>query len=151
MTVETIAGTRLAISAGTPATYDATGYAALTYTSIGEITDVGTHGKTYAEVKLNTLGSAGVQKFKGSYDLGNKPVKLAVSSADAGQVILYAALAAYSNYAFKQTYQNGDVEYFSAKVMSIVNEGTTSDSVRALAVGLGIDTPMGSGIVRVLV
>lgn len=151
MTTETMAGTRLAISAGVPATYDATGYSALTYSSIGEITDIGTHGKTHAEIKLNTLGSAGVQKFKGSYDLGNKSVKLAVSTADAGQVILYTALGSYANFAFKQTYQNGDVEYFSAKVMSIVNEGTTTDSMRALAVGIAIDSPSGSGIIRVLV
>lgn len=150
MTIETMAGTTLAISAGVPATYNEAGYEALTYTEIGEITDVGTHGKTHAETKVNTLGSAGVQKIKGSFDLGNKSVKLAVSSDDSGQVLVMTALDSYANYAFKQVYQNGDIDYFSAKVMSAVTEGGTPDVVRGLTVGLSVDAPEGSGIIHVL-
>ena len=47
MTIESVAGTTLKISASTPATYDGTGYAALTYTTVGEVTDLGEFGRVY--------------------------------------------------------------------------------------------------------
>lgn len=151
MQIESMAGVLLYISAAAPATYDATGYAAVAYTAIGEITDVGNHGKTHAEIKVNTLGSAGTQKLKGSFDLGTKSLKIAVDNDDLGQQMLFTALASYANATFKQVYQNGDIDYFSAKVISIANEGSTPDSVRSINVGLAIDSPKGSAIIHVLV
>lgn len=151
MQIESMAGVLLYISAGVPATYDAAGYAAVSgYALVGEITDVGSHGKTHAEIKVNTLGGAGTQKLKGSFDLGTKSLKIAVDNDDLGQQMLYTMLASYANAAFKQVYQNGDIDYFSAKVISIAGEGSTPDAVRSINVGLAIDAPKGSGIVRVL-
>ncbi len=41
---QTVAGTTIGISASLPATYDSTGFAALSYTTIGEVTDIGSLG-----------------------------------------------------------------------------------------------------------
>jgi hypothetical protein len=38
---ETVAGSTLSVSVAAPATYDTAGYTALTYTPVGEITDLG--------------------------------------------------------------------------------------------------------------
>ena len=151
MQIESMAGVLLYISAGVPVTYDAAGYAAVSgYVSIGEIVDVGNQGATHAETKVNTIAGAGTRKIKGSFDLGTKSLKIAVDNDDLGQQMLYTMLASYANAAFKQVYQNGDIDYFSAKVMSIVSEGSTPDAVRSINVGLAIDAPKGSGIIHVL-
>ena len=47
MTVRTSAGTTLKVSASTPATFDATGYNALTMTVVGEVSDLGEFGREF--------------------------------------------------------------------------------------------------------
>ena len=47
---QTLAGSKVYISASLPATYDSAGFTALTYTEIGEISDIGTVGKEYTLV-----------------------------------------------------------------------------------------------------
>ena len=55
MGYSTAAGTTLAISAASPATFDATGYAALTYTEVGAVSNVGTFGAAFAKVEFQPL------------------------------------------------------------------------------------------------
>lgn len=153
LTVKTAAGTVIALSASTPATFDAAGYAAtgMTYTAIGEIVDGGSHGRSYATVTHNPIGSRGTQKFKGSYNEGTKTLQLALDSDDAGQIMLKTALAADADYSFKVTYPGGDVDYFQAKVMSYVKATSSVDSVVSATVGLEITTnTSGVGVVEVL-
>src|SRR5690606_42050250 len=65
MAAQTAAGTLISISAQRPATYDAAGYGALSYTPIGEIVDAGTHGRVYqvvtADRKSTRLNSSHVK------------------------------------------------------------------------------------------
>ena len=70
MTVRTSAGTTLKVSASAPATFDKAGYSALTFTAVGEITDLGEFGREYALVTHNPVGTRGTQKFKGSFNEG---------------------------------------------------------------------------------
>lgn len=149
--VFTVAGTTVGISASAPATFDAAGYAALTFTNIGNIEDGGSHGRTYAEVTFNPIDNRGTQKFKGSFNEGNKTLSVGLNSDDAGMVLLKAALLLDTDYSFKVTYQNGDVDYFQAKVMSL-SKGTGSvDSIVMATIELAITTSStGVGIVEVL-
>jgi hypothetical protein len=149
--VFTVAGTTIGISASAPATYDAAGYAALTYTNIGNIEDGGSHGRTYAEVTFNPIDSRGTQKFKGSYNEGNKTLSVGLNSDDAGMILLKAALLLDSDSSFKVTYQNGDVDYFRAKVMSVSKATAGVDSIVMASIELAITTTSaGVGIVEVL-
>jgi len=70
--VQTSAGSVIAISttATAPATYDATGLAALTYAAIGEVTNLGEYGRVYNLVTHNPLASRKTVKRKGSYNDG---------------------------------------------------------------------------------
>lgn len=148
--VQTVAGTEISISAAKPATFDATGYAALTFSKIGEITDGGSHGKTYAEVTHSPIDTRMVQKFKGSINIGTKTLQLAVDSADAGQIVLKAALDSDADYSFKVEYQDGDIDYFQAKVMSFDKAAAGVDSIRSATVNLALTgTKTGIGIVEV--
>lgn len=150
MAVETVAGTEISISAGTPATFDGTGYAALTFSKIGEITDGGNHGRTYAEVKNSPIGTRGVQKYKGSFDDGNKTLQMAIDDDDAGQVLLKTALHSDSDYSFKVKYQGGAIDYFRAKVMKFEKATAGVDSMRTASVELSLSTnSAGIGIIEV--
>jgi hypothetical protein len=149
--VFTVAGTTLGISAGQPATFDATGYAALTYTNIGNIEDAGSHGRTYAEVTFQPIDTRSVQKFKGSYNEGNKTLSVGYNSDDAGMILLKTALNSDADYSFKVEYQNGDVDYFQAKVLSVSKATGGVDSIVMASIELAITTnSAGVGIVEVL-
>lgn len=150
MAVETVAGTTFGISAGVPATFNAAGYAALTYSTIGEITDGGSHGRVYAEVTHMPIGNRGTQKFKGSFNEGNKTLQLAINGTDAGQVLLKTALASDNAFAFKVTYQGAAVDYFQARVLSFSKATAGVDSILTATVELSLTTSTtGVGIVEV--
>lgn len=151
MSVGTTAGTKLGISAGVPATYDVAGYAALTYTNVGNIEDAGEHGRVYAEVTFNPIAERGTQKFKGSFNEGNKTLSIGYDSDDAGMILLKTALNSDNDYAFEVEYPNGDIDYFQAKVMSLVKQASTVDTIRMVSVELSITTSSsGVGIVESL-
>lgn len=150
MTVETVAGTSISISAATPATFNAAGYAALTFTAIGEITDGGSHGRTYAEVTHQPIGTRGTAKFKGSFSEGNKTLQLAINDDDAGQVLLKTALNSDADFSFEVAYQGGAIDYFQAKVLSFEKATSGVDSMLSATVQLSLTTnSAGIGIVEV--
>lgn len=151
MGISTVAGTAIKISAALPATYDVAGYVALTYTNIGNIEDGGEHGREYAEVTFNPIDTRGTQKFKGSFNEGNKTLSIGYDSDDAGMILLKLALASDNNYSFEVIYPNGDVDYFIAKVMTLTKATGGVDSIRMASVTLGISTSSaGVGIVEKL-
>lgn len=149
--VETVAGTSLAISANIPATFDESGYAAVTgWQELGEVTDGGEHGRAYALVTHNPIKTRGTQKFKGSYNEGTKTLQLAEVSADLGQQLAKIASKSDEDYSFRVTYQGGDIDYFQAKVMSYVKQATSVDTIRTATITLELTTgPNGEGIVEV--
>jgi hypothetical protein len=100
MAIGTVAGTVVSVSAGTPATFNEAGYDALTWTVIGNIEDGGEHGREYAEVTFNPIDTRGTRKYKGSFNEGSKTLSIAYDGADAGMVLLKAALAADGDYSF---------------------------------------------------
>lgn len=118
MSFDTAAGVSIAISAALPATYDATGYDALSPTVLGEVTNIGEFGKQFALVTHNPLASRGTKKAKGSFNNGSLSPAMALDEDDAGQVIARAASESDNAYAFKVTMDNGDIYYFEALVMS---------------------------------
>lgn len=132
MTVQTNAGTSIAVSIAAPATHDAAGFAALTFTPIGEIVSSGEKGGAGALVTHAPLDKRAVQKFKGSVNFGSYPLSLGLDLADAGQLILDSlALGAEIDTvaSFKETKQDGSIEYYRALVMSYTRVGGTIDAV----------------------
>ena len=114
MTVKSTATTTLKISAGVPATFDAAGYAALSYTAVGEITNFGEFGREFNLVTHNPIATRGTQKLKGSFNEGQLALQLGLDTDDAGQILMKAAALSDSLYAFLITTANGDKYYFRA-------------------------------------
>lgn len=149
--VETVAGTKISVSATKPATFTPAGYAAIaTWAKVGEITDGGSHGRTYSEVVHAPIDTRGKQKFKGSFDEGTKTLQLAIDRADPGQAVLDVALNSDMDYSFKVEYQGGDIDYFQAKVLSFQKAASSVDSIRSATVQLSLTSSKeGVGIVEV--
>lgn len=151
MGIATSAGTTFKISAGTPATFDGTGYAALTYTAVGEITDLGEFGREYALVTHQPVGSRGTRKFKGSFNEGTITLSLGLDTDDAGQILCKSASLSDNDYSFVVTSQTGDKYYFQAKVMSWKVGIGGVDSITTATCTLELTTTSaGVGVVEVL-
>ncbi len=127
---QTAAGSTLAISAGAPATQDATGFAALTFTEVGQVEKLGTIGASYNKVEFQPLKGA-KQKYKGSADYGSLQPSMALDASDAGQVLLTSASDNETNtlYAFKVTYQDGAKRYFQGRVFGMPENADGADSM----------------------
>ena len=97
----TSAGTKLFISSAAPATYNSTGFAALVWTEIGEVSEMGEFGRQYNLVTFNTLGDRRTVKRKGSYNDGTIACQMARVPDDAGQTILTPAVNTAPRYSLK--------------------------------------------------
>jgi len=130
MTSQTAAGSKLAISPATPATFDATGFAALTLTRIGQVEKIGAFGTSFAKVEFQPLDGP-KQKYKGSPDNGTLQPSLAIDNDDAGQAILQTAGADKSQklYSFCVTYQDGAKRYFQGRVFGMPETADGADTM----------------------
>ena len=108
----------LSVSAATPATFDATGYAALSWTEVGEASDLPEFGATHAVVTFTPLKTGIDNKFHGPLNYGSVTVPLGYDSADAGQIILLAALSSKGEISFRETRSDGSIRYIMGKVFS---------------------------------
>lgn len=134
----TSAGTTIGIVSGDPSTYDATGFEALTFDLIGEVTDLGEFGREYSLVTHNPLGDRQTVKRKGSYNDGSISMTVARTPDDAGQTVLQTALDSDENFSFNVTLQDGTELYFSAQVMSYTANVGTVDQITTASVTIEI-------------
>jgi len=151
MAVRTTAGSTFKVSATAPATYDAAGYAALTWTAVGEITDLGEFGREYTLVTHNPINTRITQKFKGSYNEGKMSLKLGLDTDDAGQVLMKAGSTSDAARFFEVTDQKGDKYYFPAMVMTWKVGLASVDSITAASCDLELTSSSGGvGVVESL-
>lgn len=111
-------GSKVYLSAGVPATIDATGFGALTYTEIKELTDIGMIGPESATIQHNPVAENVTYKLKGSRNNGALDLKGARAVTDPGQILLIAAEASTAAYAIKVELQNGTFLYAQVLVTS---------------------------------
>ena len=135
----TSAGTKISIAAGVPATYTEAGFVALTYTDIGEVTELGEFGRSYNIVTFNPLGDRRTVKRKGSYNDGTIAAQMARVPSDAGQAILVAALASDESYSIKVTLQDGTIFFFTAQIASYTTNVGGVDQITSASVNIEID------------
>src|SRR6056297_2988256 len=91
----TSAGTTIGLTGTAPTNYDdntTDGLPSLSYTLIGEVTDLGEFGREYSAVTHNPLGDRRTVKRKGSYNDGTVAMTVARVPGDGGQTILQTAV-----------------------------------------------------------
>lgn len=118
MSFYTSAGATLALSASAPATYNQAGYEALTFTTVGRITDLGDiPDKSFEVVTVNYVASRGAVKAKGGFNLGTQTITVTIDDADAGQTMIETAVDADTAYSVKIDHPSLGTRYARALVM----------------------------------
>lgn len=146
-------GTLVGMTATTtpPTTFDAAGYAALTYVDVGCIESLGAFGGTANITEFTCLSDGIVQKLKGSRNNGDLEITLALDDSGPAWDNLKAAYEDISsgNYYFRVTYGNkpnasgtGAIRYFGGKVSSITENVTGADDVVTVTLTVAISTPI---------
>ena len=141
----TSTGTRLYVSANDPATFDSSGYAALTYTEVGELVDLPEYGPNVTVVESNPLKTGITEKFKGFQNNGSQSMGLEYDANDAGQLILRTAvIGATKNqqHAIKIEYQDGSIDYYSCRIFSYTKAPGSANSMVGSTVQVEINTPI---------
>ncbi len=134
-----------------PATFDASGYGALTYTSVCPIESIGPFGTAYDPVTFDDICTGLRQKIKGINDNGDMEVILGYDDTDTGQGLLVTAGndTSTGDFNFKVTLPNKQnatgadaIIYFGGKVMSTnFVPGAANDVVKRNAT-IGITTAL---------
>lgn len=119
MAVFTSAGTTLSIAAAAPATYTEAGYEALTWTPIGEVSDLGDipNSRTYETVEWRNIANRGMSKAKGGFSLPDQTLTVGLDPDDAGQILLTTASESDSPYSIRISNPNLGDWYGRALVM----------------------------------
>jgi hypothetical protein len=141
-------GAKLSLSASAPATFDASGYAALTYSKIGLIGKIGDLSGKWDEDKFNILETGGTVKAKTFRDAGSTELEIGYKPADTGQALLKTAYEdALNDYSFKLEMPDGEVRYFQAKVMEYTYVGNDGN-FQKLKISLSLQTdPNGNDVI----
>lgn len=130
---DTVANTKLYVSTAAPTTHDETGFAALTWVEVGQLTTIGSVlGREYSMSTLSTVSDGQDREKKGSFKLPNADFECAWAEDDAGQIIIAAAANNHTVPSFKMTKQDvTKIRYFTAQVSKFVeNNGTSNDAVK---------------------
>lgn len=151
MGISAASGATIAITSTTtaPATFDAAGYAALSYTTVNSVESIGSFGDESQDVTFDDLGDRRTKHLKGQKDAGTLALVCGLDDTDAGQDLLRTAEADGStgNFHFKVTLPNkqataGDdaIRYFSGKVMSVRETVDSANNIVKLETNIGINT-----------
>lgn len=136
-------GTCLSVSAAAPATHDAAGFTALTWTQVGELESIGEFTINHATVNFTNLCTGKTSVAKGAEEAVTVAVGVALDRDDAGQTLMTTARKSLTAvYSFKIQEANGDIVYFRAHVMSErITGGSGVNDTKMGGYSLGVKAP----------
>lgn len=136
-------GTVVSVADASPATYDAAGFGALSWSTCGELAELPSFGAEAALATHTPLATGIVAKRRGSLNYGSVALTMALSDDDLGQGILQTAAeagaGADAQVAVKVELVNGETQYFTAQVMSYKTNVGNADAITMAEVTLEID------------
>jgi hypothetical protein len=141
----TSTGTILSVVAGDPATFTAADYALLAFVEVGEVIDLPEYGPNVQVVESNPLATGITEKFKGFINFGSQSMGLEFDSEDAGQQILADGVEGATKnqqHAVKIEYQDGSIDYYSARIFSYTKAPGSANSMVGSTVQVEINTPI---------
>lgn len=121
--IQLAVGTRVYVSAGEPATYDTTGFNALSYTEVGKIESIGEYGGSAEVSSFTPLNDGIVDKLKGSIDYGSAALSIGRLTGDVGQGILKDGFDGNNRdtvHSFKIINSDGATAFFTGLISSFV-------------------------------
>lgn len=151
MTVITSTGVEMAISTGRPTTIDAAGFAAKSYTDVGEVTDIPEYGPTIQVVTHEPLATGITEKYPGFINYGSQSIALGWDISDAGQALISAAANApqtAEEFSVRISYPTAAgtaYDYYVARVFSYTKNPSASNSI----VGSTVQVEINSVVINV--
>lgn len=115
----TYIGSTFSVTASTPTTEDAAGYAALTYTEVGKVITIGELGDTSEDVTVNHLKDGRTVHINGVKDLGEVAVEIEFDGSDAGQQLIANANNTNTTHSFQIVDADGHTVYFQGLVANL--------------------------------
>jgi len=112
------AGTTVGISASLPATFDSAGYAALTFSVLGEVVDYSAGGKQYSTTERVPLAGDTTKYLKAIKSYAQETFTMSRDDDDAGQIIALAGVDAKTDYSIEINNPDGTVDYYTGIVLS---------------------------------
>jgi hypothetical protein len=146
MPVFTAAGTCLSVSTAAPAAWTAAGFAALTWTTVGELESIPEFIIEHATANFTNLCTGKTSVLKASENPSSGDVMVGMDRDDAGQVVMTAARKSKTQVlSLRIAEPNGDIVYFRAQVTKekIVG-GNGANDVRMGMFGLAVQAPAGA-------
>jgi hypothetical protein len=131
MAVELSKGTTISLVSGEPATYDLSGFSALTYIEVGEVLSIPEFGGSANVTTRTPIGTGIVDKRAGSIDYGSSQISLTKDYTDVGQAAVKSGFDGANKgnvHSFK--IYNADIGtiYFTGLVMSDVINPDNADA-----------------------
>ena len=129
MALITYIGAIIAVSAAAPATIDAAGFNALTYSTVGRITEWGEVGDVAEDVPETTLVGR-TYHANGALDGGTTAFTILTDGPDAGQTILKSKNNTNDEVSVKITDPDGEIAYFHGKVANLRDRQRTASTMK---------------------
>ena len=148
----TSTGIKISAVEGVPATETETGYEALTYVKIGQVTNIPEFGPTVQVVTSEPLETGITEKYVGFVDYGSVSIDADYDDEDAGQDMVTDAVTTThasfgKDFSFKLEYPSGAVRYWIGKFFSATENPGSANSM----VGTSMQVEINSPIVKVAV
>lgn len=125
-------GTTFELVDGEPATYDDTGFEALTYTAVGEVTDIPQFGGSAVVTEHKPLATGIIDKLIGSINYGSITVPMASVWSDSGQTAVKSGFDGANKrleHSFKISNTNVGTVYFTGKISAFQYTPGDADAV----------------------
>lgn len=141
----TSATTSISVSATLPTTYDSTGFTALTWIPIAEVSNLGAFGGKTTVVKHIPVDTAVVAKRAGSVDYGTISMTLAKHTGT-DITALQTAFSSRASVAFKVTYPGSmGKDYFSGIITSLQTNVGSADKILESTIDIELDNAIVTG------
>lgn len=152
MAVQKVAGRKLYIGRAMAAPdddVDASDFSGVTWTEIGNTTNLGTGGDTKASITSDEIGRGRTRMAGGTKSGGTRTIVCNRNTADAGQAAMLAAFDSGSNFAFREVYPDapltgssptGTTKYFIVEVMSATEDVANANSFATISFNLGVNS-----------
>ena len=136
-------GTCVSVSIGVPATHDAAGFAALTYTTVGELESVPEAELGHALVSFQNLCTGKTSIAKGAEEQIEIALGVAMDRDDAGQALMTTARKSLTQVMAVRIVDNaGDTQYFRGLVLGErIFGGAGANDIRMGQYRLGVVAP----------
>lgn len=133
---QTSLGTTYSISAAEPATYDEAGFAALTFTEVAGITNLGGFGPTFDDVTDTPLKTGITEHRKGGADYGEFEPAMSYDTDDAGQVLFISGVDGAERdtvFSHRVELQDGTIFYVTGQIFAAPLSIGDASSMAALS------------------